>query len=264
MLNEFIEYLNKQVNNPYIWGAQHTLVTPDNYISVLKRREGDTGGYKGGPTFFDAAKSFCEKRFADGSLELYAYDCSGLGVYWLYNLMHLYTHDHNANMMMNKCDLRSEVPKRGWWVFKCSGNKATHIGYMVTDTTLIEAKGRKDGVVVTKFNKRDWNKWGIPKIFKDEIKAAAPDEPQKPADGFVKAIRVKGSVRVREGNGKKFDLIPPTACNCLLEFVGQAREEPYWYETHWSRQHAFISSNPKYTELIDVACDTTFDAGFKL
>ena len=65
-------------------------------------------------------------------------------------------------------------------------------------------------------------------------------------------IKVKGSVRVREGNGKKFDPIPPTPKNCLLEYRGQAKEDPFWYETVWQGQYGFISSDPKYTEIVEV------------
>ena len=65
-------------------------------------------------------------------------------------------------------------------------------------------------------------------------------------------IKVKGSVRVREGNGKSYPQIRPTAKNCLLPYLGQATAEPCWYKTMWQNTIGFISSDPKYTELIEV------------
>ena len=77
------------------------------------------------------------------------------------------------------------------------------------------------------------------------------DKANEPEPVKDKMIKVKGSVRVREGNGKKFDPIPPTPSNCLLPYRGQAKEDPYWYETVWQGQYGFISSNPKYTEIVE-------------
>ena len=119
---------------------------------------------------------------------------------------------------------------------------------MIDDECLIEAKGRKYGVVKTKFRAKDWHCWGIPSVFKDDI--VNPDP--KPEPEYKKMIKVKGSVHVREGNGKRFDPIPPTPRNCLLPYRGQAKEEPYWYETIWQGQYGFVSSDKKYTEIVEI------------
>ena len=241
MLSEFIEYLKQQLGQPYLWGGQHTKLTPANYKTVIAKREAKEENRK-------LVEQYCEKKFAEGIEVLYAYDCSGLGCYWLYNLEHLYKCDVNANTMMGRCELKDDLPKKGWWVFRLDGKRAVHIGYMVDDQHLIEAKGRKYGVVKTEFKSKDWERWGVPNVFKDEIDNPEPE----PKPVYKKMIKVKGSVRVREGNGKKFDPIPPTPKNCLLEYKGQAKEEPYWYETIWQGQYGFISSDPKYTEIVEV------------
>lgn len=241
MLNDFILYLNQQIGQPYLWGGQHTKLTPENYKAVITKKEAKEENRR-------LVEQYCEKKFADGVEVLYAYDCSGLGCYWLYNLKHLYKCDVNANTMMGRCELKDDLPKKGWWVFRLDGKRAVHIGYMVDDQYLIEAKGRKYGVVKTEFKSKDWGRWGVPNVFKDEI--YNPETEPKPA--CKKMIKVKGSVRVREGNGKKFDPIPPTPKNCLLEYKGQAKEDPYWYETIWQGQYGFISSDPKYTEIVEV------------
>ena len=240
MLNDFNLYLEEQLTQPYLWGGQHTKLTPENYKSVIAKHESNAENRK-------RVEKYCKKMFAKGITVLYAYDCSGLGCYWLYNLKHLWKCDVNANTMMSRCELRpNETPKKGWWVFKWNGKKATHIGYMVSDTHLIEAEGRDVGVKKNKFEKKKWDRWGIPKVFKEEIDGDKPDPDPK-----VKMIKIKGSVRVREGNGPKFDQIPPTPTNCLLPYEGQAKEDPYWYETRWQGQVGFISSNPKYTEIVE-------------
>ena len=186
MLGEFIEYLIEQIGQPYLWGGQHTKLTPENYEEIIHKREDGRGKYADGTTYADASIAYCKKLFDSGETVLYAYDCSGLGMYWLSNLNHIY-HDMTADGMMHKCvDVTTAgQPKKGWWVFRVSNGRATHIGYMVNDTELIEAKGRKFGVVKTKWKKSDWSQWGIPKCFYDEIVSPEP-EPQP------KAIRGSG------------------------------------------------------------------------
>lgn len=174
-LNAFITYLNEQWNfmtvnghvygQPYVWGAQHTQLTPSNYISVINNREDDAVNRA-------RAKAYCKRLFDAGATVLYAYDCSGLGMYFWQNLEHEYPGDKTADGMMNSCTLYREEPKRGWWVFKCnSTGKAYHIGYMVDNTHVVEAYGRSEGVIRTVFSKSIWQKWGIPKILKEVIPA---------------------------------------------------------------------------------------------
>ena len=86
MVDQFIEYLQEQVGQPYVWGGQHTKLTPENYVRVIERREEGRGKYPDGTTYAQAAIDFCRAKFDEGATVLYAYDCSGLGCYWLYNL----------------------------------------------------------------------------------------------------------------------------------------------------------------------------------
>ena len=168
-VNAFIEYLKEQVGQPYLWGGQHTRLTPENYLRIIERKEAGRGGYPDGTSYAQAAIDFCKKKFDAGARVLYAYDCSGLGCYWLCNLTHLYRCDVNANTMMGRCELRTDGPKQGWWVFRLDGKRASHIGYMIDDEYLIEAKGRRYGVVKTKFRAKDWACWGIPMVFEKEL-----------------------------------------------------------------------------------------------
>ena len=186
-LNAFITYLNQQWNfmtiggvtygQPYVWGAQHTQLTPSNYISVIDSRESD-------PTNRRRAKAYCKRLFDAGATVLYAYDCSGLGMYFWQNLEHEFPGDMTADGMMRACTLYPDTPKRGWWVFKLtSTGRAYHVGYMVDNTHVVEAYGRSEGVIKTVFSKSIWKKWGIPKILKEVI--PAPGEPGQQIEHYA-------------------------------------------------------------------------------
>ena len=187
-LTNFLQYIEDQygiavVNGvtygqPYVGGAQHLSLTPSNYEAVIHAREKDSGGYPGGLSYEQAAKNYCARLFDAGLTQLYAYDCSGLGMYWLQDVEHIYPSDKNANMMMSACTLYRDDPKRGWWVFKVNSvGRATHIGYMVDNTHVIEAQGRQTGVIKSVFNSRLWSKWGIPKIWEGVIPAPGDPHP---------------------------------------------------------------------------------------
>lgn len=226
-IDEFNNYLGEQIHQPYLWGGQHTKLTPQNYVRVITDKETS-------PENIEAAILYCEKMFAQGYTELYGYDCSGLGMYWLQNLKHIFDHDMSANSMMAHCSV-VETPKCGDWVFRLNDGRATHIGYMVSDTEVIHAKGRSYGVVMERYVRSYWHRAGTPDCF---------DKPSY-------AIKVKGSVRVREGNGADTKKIC-TVHNCMLPYLGQATEAPYWYMTEVDGRTGFITSNKRYTELVEV------------
>ena len=238
-ISAFCSYLDEQIGQPYLWGGQGTLLTPSNYKSVIAKHESDASNRA-------KVERFCEEQFASGATELRGYDCSGLGMYYLQNLTHTLPHDLSANGMMGLCELVDE-PKHGYWLFRVNEDgKATHIGYMVSDTDLIEARGRTYGVVRRRYAKRDWHKVGKPSCMEwDEPKPSEPTEPSE----TITVIKVKGSVKVRTGNGT-FSKRIGTAKNCELPYLGQAQTYPNWYMTVFNDQDGYISSNPKYTELI--------------
>lgn len=238
-LQDFIDYLNLQVGQPYLWGGQHTKLTPYTYIDIIERKETSAQNA-------EDAIAYCKNLFDNGAAVLYAYDCSGLGMYYLQNVTKTYSHDMSANGMTGECE-KADKPKKGYWVFRLNDGKATHIGYMVSDTEVIHAKGRKFGVVKEKYKKSYWHCVGIPKCIDFEEPEPEPPEPPTPT---IK-IKVKGSVRVREGNGVLSKKIK-TVKNCLLPYCGQAIESPYWYMTEVDGKEGYISSKPKLTELVEV------------
>ena len=259
MLNEFIQYLIEQIGQPYLWGGQHTRLTPETYEAIIHKREDGRGGYPDGETYAEAAIAFCKKKFDAGATVLYAYDCSGLGVYWIYNLMKLWKSDVNANTMMHRCELVETEPHKGYWLFKTDDKgKAGHIGYMIDDEYLIEAKGRKFGVVKTKWREKDWSIWGIPSIFEDDIRNPEPEpepptpEPDPPTPPKPKQyVEVIGkSVRVREGDSILSKTVKIAHRGDTFPFLGIAPSG--WYCIQYNGRAVYITSKEKYTKLVEL------------
>ncbi len=250
-VDAFIAYLKKQVGQPYLWGGQHTRLTPENYVRIIEKKEAGRGGYADGESYAQAAMDFCKKKFEAGEKVLYAYDCSGLGCYWLYNLTHLYKCDVNANTMMGRCELKEEPPKRGWWVFRLDGKRASHIGYMIDDQYLIEAKGRRYGVVKTKFREKNWDCWGIPRVFERELtpEPAPEPEPVPTPPGPARQVEVLGkSVNVRASDNKKGKLLFTAHRGDRFPYLAVAPSG--WYEIATKKGQGFITSLARYTKLI--------------
>ena len=234
--SEFNSYITEQLGQPYVWGGQHLKLTPQNYVSVITKRETDEQHRAD-------AIAYCKAKFDKGATVLYAYDCSGLGMYWLQNVKKVFPHDLNANGMMAQCEIVTE-PKRGYWVFRLNNGKATHIGYMVDDEYLVEAKGRAYGVVKTKWRERDWDCWGIPKIFEDEIRKPTPPEPITPDMVIVKGK----SVWVRDADstkGKKLFVAHKGQEFKLLDVAPSG-----WYHILTAYPEAYITNKTRYTELL--------------
>lgn len=172
-LDEFIQYLEAQVANHsiYIWGGQGQTY-PTLTEAWIKKKESGSNLTKALKTFRAAVAAGFEKLCC-------AYDCSGLGMYWLYNLKKIYKSDKNANGMKGECTLIDKKHlKRGDWVFRTykSGTqkgRAYHIGYVVDDAlNVIEARGRAYGVVKRSLDASGtgyWNTFGRPKCFVEDI-----------------------------------------------------------------------------------------------
>ena len=234
-LTEFNTYLVHQIGEPYLWGGQHTKLTPTTYKDIIYKKETSEENA-------ERVIAYCNKLFDLGAAELFAYDCSGLGMYFLQNEKHIFSHDLNANRMMQNCEIVDE-PKCGYWVFRLNDGKATHIGYMVTDTEVIHAKGRDKGVCRERYVKSYWHRVGKPNCIEF-------DNPEPKPEPTLFQIKVKGSVRVRDGNGVLHKKIA-TVKNCYLPFLGAAEEYPNWFKTSVDGQDGYITSNPKYTEIVE-------------
>lgn len=232
MLTEFILYLESQIGEPYLWGGQHTRLTPKNYIDVITKHEKKEENR-------EAAIEYCKAKFDAGADALYAYDCSGLGMYFLQNLKHIYKSDMTANSMMNQCEIVTE-PKKGYWLFRLNDGRATHIGYLVSDSEVIHAKGRKYGVARERYIKSYWHKIGKPKCFKFD--------PEPETHLYIRVVG--NSVRIRKGNGTKYESVGIAHKGDTFPCYGQADVSPYWYEIEYNGEHEYITCNSRYTEEI--------------
>lgn len=277
-LNEFIQYLNDQANicevngvwygQPYVRGGQHLHLTPSNYQNVIHNREADSGGYPGGGTYEQAAKAYCKRLFDAGMTELFAYDCSGLGMWFLQNVKNFYGHDMNANNMMGHCDLYQNPPRRGWWVFMVNANgRATHVGYMIDDTHVIESAGRKTGVIIREWEKKQgWKKWGIPDIWRGVIPAPGDPLPgstptsdsQTTTSGlpvevtsFLR-IKVRGkarrSVNVRRGPSTDFPVLFVAHGGDSFPLLSVSPSTG-WYKIETPKGDGYITNKTKYTDM---------------
>lgn len=171
-LVDFIKHLNTQVNNGsiYVWGGQGETAS-ESFIKKCESGKDETR----------ALNRYRKNLLAGYDPDnIKCFDCSGLGMYWLKNVTGLSKTDLTANGMMGKCTLigKSDL-RKGCWVFKRykTGSKnAYHIGYVVdNDLNVVEALGRKYGVVKRPLRKGGWNAYGIPSYFKKEIVETGKD-----------------------------------------------------------------------------------------
>jgi uncharacterized NAD-dependent epimerase/dehydratase family protein len=119
---------------------------------------------------------------------------------------------------------------------------------MVDDEWLVEAKGRKYGVVVTKFAAKDWSIWGIPDVFYDEIAHPEPVPPEPPiVDKVVKVIGK--SVRIRKGYTTLSRTVKIAHRGDTFPLVGTAPSG--WYQIDAGRGESYITNKEKYTKLVE-------------
>jgi hypothetical protein len=165
----FREYLLEQVRNHsiYVWGAQGQKKPTITEAWIRKKEKTKRNA--------DRAIRHWKKEVAAGYGDvLRAFDCSGLGVFFFLK-RDLIDHDVNAEGLRKLCRKidRSEV-RAGDMAFRISNGRAVHVGYAIDHDSLVEAKGRDDGVVCSKIEK--WNQFGRPSFFEGgrNLKVTSP------------------------------------------------------------------------------------------
>lgn len=153
-ITEFIDYLKSHVGDAYVWGAQGECIsTMKDYASWVKRMETSTKNY-------NRAMAFIKK--ADKK-PLYAFDCSGLGVYFLLE-KGLIKSDTTSRGLYSACKkITREELQVGDFVFRHNGVYIHHVGYYIGGGKVIEAMGRDAGVVCRDINASGtsyWNRYG--------------------------------------------------------------------------------------------------------
>lgn len=178
MLQNFIDYLEARarIRAAYVWGGQGERGLTDAQIRRMESTEVNA----------QRVIKYRNKLIAEGMAPeaIEYYDCSGIGIRYLKDILRVLSYDTTADGLMGFCEsLRRDQLRRGDWVFRvyASGAKkgrAYHIGYIVDDAlNVVEAKGRDEGVVKRPINASGpayWNAYGRPSFFRAEIIAVAP------------------------------------------------------------------------------------------
>jgi len=160
MLSKFISYLEDQVKNHsiYIWGGQGEQGQTINEAWIRKKENSALNAAR--------AIAYWKRQVKAGYGDvLRAFDCSGLGTYFFVN-EGLLKKDTTANGLLSICAIVTKdelLP--GDFAFKLnSKGKAYHVGYVVDNAHVIEAKGRATGVTRSKLS--GWDVYGRPPFFK--------------------------------------------------------------------------------------------------
>ena len=180
MINKFIKFLESQVNKAiYVWGAEGQQAT-----SALIDKSKNTSRNK------RRAKALLKKRIKAGIKKILAFDCSGLGVFWLL-ANGLISRDTTANGLKNKCTKisKSELAP-GCMAFKTEDGHASHVGYCSDyDKSIVEARSSKHGVVKRHVDKGDWDWYGKPKFLEKYMDNESEDDMiQKGENGTIVEI----------------------------------------------------------------------------
>ena len=163
MLDRFIAYLYEQLDNHgiYVWGGQGQRGSEITEAWIRRRETSSRNA--------ERAIRYWKKQVAAGYGDvLRAFDCSGLGVYFLLN-NGLISRDMTSDGMLRMCRRISfSELKKGDFVFNVDKNgRAYHVGYIVDGAlNTIEAKGRDHGVMKAPF--KGWDVYGRPPFFMDD------------------------------------------------------------------------------------------------
>lgn len=154
-MDEFIKYLESHIGDMYVWGAQGQCVSdmsdPEKWI---KSKETSTANY-------NRAVAYMKKATKS---PLYAFDCSGLIMYYFITVKGYTKADTTANGLYSQCSnkskLTAETLKVGDLVFIYKGSKMVHVGVYIGGGYTIEAYGRDLGVVKRKLSQGQWTHQG--------------------------------------------------------------------------------------------------------
>lgn len=152
--SEFIKWVESKVGCPYLWGGQgDTLFDMVRKYSTTKAQSNPSTEKM---ITFLKNNGISDKEF---------YDCSGLGVKFLLDHGAI-KYDMTADGLYKKCTpLNKANARAGDWVFRIKDGRATHIGYMVTDSEVVHALNQSAGVIREPLSKnRGWNGAGRPEF----------------------------------------------------------------------------------------------------
>ena len=170
-MKPFFEYLKKEAENKSIYclGAQGEIAGTIDTNFIASHEDSLKNASRVLKHLADLVLDATWKRNVAR-----AFDCSGLGGYYLQNKMGVYTYDHRANDMFKECvSVPEKYRQPGDFVFAhFTEGRAGHVGYIDDEGMVIESKGRDDGVVRRPFAAGGWTVVGRPNIWNYEMHRA--------------------------------------------------------------------------------------------
>lgn len=147
-LEKAIYYCKKQVENGsvYVWGGQGQLL---RFLSVLQLAKMENSATNSG-----RVETHIKETLSKINSKAKAFDCSGLIICALiYAKVLPKGYDDTASGLYNTFDkIPKSHAKAGDLAYKCDTSGAiVHVGMLISNTEIIEAKGRDYGVVVSHF-----------------------------------------------------------------------------------------------------------------
>lgn len=166
-LNDYIDYLYARLGNMYVLGGQGGRFV-DALPNICKREEQKIG-------LVNNILMLLNKKINEGAdiNELLEYDCSGL--FMDYAIKHgIFKYDMTADGIYRAIPDKIKVSKvkKGDFVFHGTTEKKKHVGYVVDDEWVIEARGTAYGVVKTKIKERGWQFAARPDWWSEDEKPA--------------------------------------------------------------------------------------------
>ena len=243
MLEKMLAFLNERVSagDIYVWGGSGQTTITESWIRQ-KEATCDHGANA------DRAIAAWQKRKAKNSIPFRAYDCSGL-VSAALVLVGLLTKRQNCDGLWARCT-KITTPRNGALLFRVNKDNVqdeTHVGFYFNGYQY-HAKGRGPGVVKERYDPDYWYEIGW---FKGMAEDSSPDVPEPPQDDKTTVVLALGTVYVRTGNGKQFSIIGTTSKGERLEYLGTEAADPKWHRVAFRGQPGWISSNTKYTRLVE-------------
>lgn len=137
-------------------------------------------------------------------------DCSGLVKWALKQIGITYGIYHGSNSQFNKnCVKTGKITKGmklpiGALIFTGDETTHNHVGVLVTETCVCEARGTQAGVVHTSLSNRKWTYWGLLKnINYDFIPGEEPKDEKEKAETTTKPAKKKHTTLRRGSKGEE-------------------------------------------------------------
>ncbi len=224
----FVRAVTEQVGSGiYVWGGNGELLSdmPDP-AGWIERHETSAENAARALRLF-------ERRKREGTEAVRAFDCSGL-VYWALKGLGVLKSDVSSRGLYALCrPIKEQELLPGDLVFHHDGKQIVHVGVSVGNEQ-VECRGRDVGVVKNRRKPGYWNRFGrLPALGDNAVS---------------KLVCIRGgSVRVREGDGITARCIGVVHRGETYPLLGTGPSG--WYRIAWHNTQAYITNNPRYTEV---------------